>query len=511
MKRIFKYTTLIGILLMGYVATSCSDVDDLVTPEYARAFSPTELSAKISNKTNIIATWSYTKGAESFNLEVYQGTDESGTKVGTYNVSAEEVPYTVTGLEGETEYMIRVQTVGTRSDQENSKWTSISITTGTEQILYIIDPEDITPNSVTFRWPEGQTATKITMSPGNIEYILTDVDIAAGVATINGLVGETTYTAKLMNGTKTRGTMSFTTGVDVGGAIEVRPEDDFVSMLSNAQPGDAFALHPGTYGSNTKFVVKASVEIKAVRPNNKPILQGNISIENGASLLLKEIVLDGSTITTANQAIIFATAGTTYGALNVQGCEIKNHAKGLFYLNVASLIESITFNNCLIYNIVCDGGDFMDSRAGAYRTLTLSNSTVYNSCAARDLIRYDNVAAYAGTAPVINVTHCTLVGVAGGAANRIFYVRFVGNSINFNNNLVTNTLGLIANQAATAIPTFNNNNYFGAAALLTGSFGDASATQLDPKYKDAANGDFTVTNEAVQDKRVGDPRWLPAQ
>jgi hypothetical protein len=38
--------------------------------------------------------------------------------------------------------------------------------------------------------------------------------------------------------------------------------------------------------------------------------------------------------------------------------------------------------------------------------------------------------------------------------------------------------------------------------------GDTSGSNGDdPKYKDAASGDFTLGNESVAKKKVGDPRW----
>ena len=30
---------------------------------------------------------------------------------------------------------------------------------------------------------------------------------------------------------------------------------------------------------------------------------------------------------------------------------------------------------------------------------------------------------------------------------------------------------------------------------------------IDPQFKDAANGNFTIGNDNVKDKKVGDPRW----
>ncbi len=104
--------------------------------------------------------------------------------------------------------------------------------------------------------------------------MVTADEIAAGSATIEGLTSETNYTVTLKNGAKTRGILEFMTLVDIGNAIAVHPEDDFLALLAAANDGDAFALFPGTYGDASKFSVNKSIEIKGVYPYDKPILNG---------------------------------------------------------------------------------------------------------------------------------------------------------------------------------------------------------------------------------------------
>ena len=104
------------------------------------------------------------------------------------------------------------------------------------------------------------------------------------------------------------------------------------------------------------------------------------------------------------------------------------------------------------------------------------------------------------------------------SAKRLLYVRFAGNEINWTNNFVTNTKAVYSNQAKTSTPTFKNNYYYGCsnANIFDASdpdnkiywCGDAGAKNGDnPKYKDAAKGDFTIGNETVSKLKVGDPRW----
>ena len=516
--RIFKtiYTVLLSLGML-LIMTNCSDdlQDEIKTIEYDRLFSPTNLSSVVINNVNVRLQWTKNSLAENYTIELFA--DDSLAFEGTpdltiTDVTGAQLPYIVEGLDGATRYSARVKALS--SSVAESKWSpGVTFKTGTENILLQFEDGDITSSSVTLRWPAGQKATDIILQPGDIKYSVTASDVNDGIATISDLTAETDYTAKLMNGEKIRGTVSFKTLVDIGNAIPVTPEDDFIAMLESANDGDAFALFPGEYGDGSMFEVTKSVEIKGVYPFNKPILNGYISIKENSSLKLENIIIDGGSLTDGNQAIIFGTAGAEYGDIVVESCEIRNHVKGLYYLNVAALVESITINNSLMYDIECSGGDFMDSRSGAIKVITLSNSTIYNSAIQRDLIRYDNASAnFPGVVPQIKVDKNTFYNVCTGSSRRLLYVRFAGNEISFTNNIVASSDGIFTNQASTGIPDFANNNYFEAPNYLPGGstsskFFDESGLSFDPEFGNPASGNFSVKNVDVISLGIGDPRW----
>lgn len=520
-----KYIYILG-LSMAALISSCDDQStELTSIDYDRLFSPISLEARVVNQVNARLTWSPVSGATSYNIEVFANDSLTftGSPVRTLsNIVNTDIPYTITGLEGETKYSARVQAIGENITE--SKWNGVYFKTGTEQIFSSILEEDLTPTSVTLHWTAGETVTTITLSPGDISRSLTSAEIAAGAATIEGLTAETTYTAKLMNGTKTRGTMTFTTLIDLAGAIAIEPGDDFAQILQNAQDGDAFAFYPGTYANTIieegkevigKITISANIEIKAVRPSERPVINGCITLNDGASLTIKQVVLDG-TNTDGSQAFDFKTA-TTYGSLVIDDCEIRNYTKGFYYVNVAATIEEITVNNCLIYNIECNGGDMFDCRTGYIKVINLTNNTIWNSCASRDFVRYDDASGnFAGSAPIINIDHCTIDGVSNNASRRLFYVRFKNNSITFTNNMISNMPKCgrgFSDNSNTAVPTFSNNNYFNTANLVsleeggTGKYYDTTGKTLDPGYADATKGDFSITNDNLLYEGIGDPRW----
>ena len=514
MKNKWKY--IIGCLLLG--AASCSDApDELTSVDYDRLFSPTSLDCRPINQVDCIVKWNAVVNATSYVVELYEGETLGETPVRVDEVT--EPTLTYEGLLGETHYFVRVKAVGEAITE--SKWVEDTFETDPEQIFEAVANADLQATQVTLRWPAGEEADVITLTPADVEpYQITPEDIAAGCATITGLTPETEYTAVMTRGEKTRGTVTFTTPMDLGGATRLTPDMDFVAALEDAEAGTVFALEAGTYvipdekEAAGKLAISADVTLTAVDADNMPVINGSVALNNGASLTASNIIFDGTG--TESHAFDFVETGNC-DHLSLSGCEIRNYSKGFFYLNLATLVNTITVDNCLIHGVECSGSDMFDSRSGAYNSFTLSNSTVWNSCAARDFIRMDDASDnFAGVTPVITVTNCTLDGCSNNSSRRLLYVRFAGNSITFTNNMVSNMPDCgrgFSDNSATAVPTFSNNNYWNTKNLVSdggdgkAKFFDADGTTLDPGYKDAANGDFTLSNEDLIYEQVGDPRW----
>lgn len=514
-----SYIILFALLVMSAFNLSCTDdrAEELTSINYDRLFSPIEVEALVINRTDVRLEWVMSKEAESYVIELFE--NDSLTFAGTpvkveENVTPDQLPFYFRELEGEMRYSARIKAI--KANQNDSKWSGVYFKTSKEDIFLPFEDGDVEATAVTLRWMPGRDLTQITLSPGEITHQVTAEEIAAGKVTIEGLTGETNYVATLHNNDKVRGTKEFMTLVDIGNATPVSPEDDFFALLAEAEEGAAFALFPGTYKAESAIKIAKSVEIKGVYPYDKPVLKGSISLENGSSLLLKDITLDGSEIPEdkTSHAIVFATADVIYNNLTVDGCEIRNFEKGLMYLNVKAEVKDITFNGNLIHGIRSSGSDFIDSRSGAFHTLRFTNNTVYNSVPNRDFIRYDDKS---GDFPLISseilVDHNTLYGVSNGSGKRLLYVRFKANKITFTNNIVAETVAIFTNQNNTDPGTaFGGNNYFNAPNLFSKSgssskFFDDAATEEDPGFKDPSNGDFTLSNEVLKAKGTGDPRW----
>jgi len=508
------------VLMIGsFSLSSCKDgLSEITTLEVDRTFSPTDLVATVINKTDLRLNWKEVKNAKSYTIEIHTTADFSGTPVKSIkDVTYLQLPYIVTGLGGDTQYAIRVKAVGV--DVADSKWINATAKTEAEQIFQAVNQAKLTATSAVLNWTPGQMATSITLAPGNLIRPVTAAEVAAGEATITGLTGETLYTVRLLNGTNVRGTTTFTTLLDLGGAILVKPTDDLVAVIAAANAGDVFALSAGTYTINADITIGKNISLKGAKPTDKPIIKGAVfRIKANAGLGLKDLELDGTGSLNGNQTIIYDEASdNAYGNLSVEDCVIKNYIKGLLYVNVKALIEAMTFKGNIISNIECNGGDFIDFRAGLTKTLNFNNNTVYNSATARDFFRMDPTGStnFPTFTSVITIANNTLNGITNGAANRILYIRLAKHEIYFTKNIIANSGGILTNQALTNIvaANFTANNYFNAPTYISGSatanakYDAGTATTLNPGFTNVAAGNFTISNIDLKTNGIGDARW----
>ena len=510
----------------GTAFTSCSDPDEVQDLVLDRVLSPTGITARITNNTDIVVDWNEMSGATSYEIEAYADNNDYENNTPVVKTTTTTNTYTLTSLIGETDYYIRVRALDETNESRNSKWVEVKKTTNPEQNMNKVKSADIQSKAVKVTWVAGLQVDKIVCTPTSagstaetVTYTLTADDIAAGSATISGLEPETAYKVTLKLGEKTRGYASFTTNVDFSDAIKVSPTDDWQSAIENAAAGTKIALAPGVYQlTSAKLKINSNVMIGAQDSGNLPVLNTCININNEASLMLYQVVLDG-TGTDGSQAIEYKSTGT-FGDLIIKGCEIKNYTKGFIYINLAAVANAITIDNTLIHDIVCDGGDFIDSRKGGWNSLSLTNSTIYNSAAKRDIFRADDVSATVNAKMETYIDKCTFYNIGNGNAKyRFFYLRFKGNSNTFTNNVVVNFNNLrgFANSSAVGTPTYSNNYYYNCKNLLSQDESntesgltcfDSEGKVLDANpFKDPDNGDFTITDEVMQTYKFGDPRW----
>lgn len=513
---------------------SCSDpMDEITSIIFDREFSPVDLEASNIKETSAQLKWAVSEKVKEYVVEVYADDSLTFAKSPVLVKRGASNKITLDGLTYDTQYSIKVVACDPDGNtSRDSRPATVYFRTAAQQIFNVVEEDNIGDRSVVLTWPEGETEISeirayesATMNAVST-HVISDAELAAGRATVTGLNPETKYTFKLLyvkNGVaKERGSKTLTTIADLNGAILVRPTDDIATKISEAKDGDVFALTGGTFVVNSEsegvagcLMVSKNITIKGIYPTRVPTINGRFQLDDGATLTINQVNLDGEN-TTGDQCFNFK--GTNVGGVSVDNSEIKNYAKGVFYVNVEARVPYIKFNNCLIHNITCEGGDMFDCRKGCIDLFSMTNSTVYASCAGRDFVRFDDASAsFAGATPVVTIDHCTIDAAANASGKRLLYVRFAGTTINWTNNVTTNTTAVWSNQSKTNVPTFGNNNvYFNCAKLnvldgaeggKTNLFIDDRASTLDPQYTDAANGNFKYKNESVSKLKAGDPRW----
>ena len=206
MKRLVTKTIIICFALVAGLMISCNDNDNPI----ATLPTPTNLEYTVIDHSKVELDWDAVESAESYTIEVFLN--------GNLNFESDPISiipdvadnsYTLINLSSNTEYSVRICAVSNVFNE--SEWVGITFKTNEEQLFEAVDPDDVTETQVTLRWTAGQVATKIILTPGDIEYDITLNDIGNGKVTVTGLTSGTEYTAKLMNNDVVRGTIVFTT------------------------------------------------------------------------------------------------------------------------------------------------------------------------------------------------------------------------------------------------------------------------------------------------------------
>ncbi|WP_246074227.1 DUF5123 domain-containing protein [Flavobacterium daemonense] len=511
----------IAALLFMTAFSSCDTFNEPVidTLNVNRAFSPIDLKATVKNQTTVELNWTVKPDADHYVVEFSADDTEFKTIYKTVNVAPDQLPVKVQ-LEGETVYSIRVKAISS-TGLADSIWSVTTATTLSEQLFVSPVPAaDIEATQVTLRWPANTNATNITVEPGAINHVLTTAEKASGVAIITGLKGETAYTANLWNGTKKRGTATFTTGIDIGTGILVKPEDNnLLQKITDAPSGSVLVLMPGDYTAQTALVtVNKTLTIRGLRTENKPKLKLNFTLAtnpaNASEIVnfsLIDVDLSGSGLT-GGAITVGVTGSPQFGDVLISSSNVHDFPSQLIYGSGVAKLKSFTVDKSTIKNVNTAGGaDFIDFRTTFVGSVSLTKST-FDTCSSRDFIRMD-VSSFSGTGLTSNVLidQCTIYAPTLPLASRILYLRSLANASIVRNTLFAVGSAVYTNSTATAAPSFLNNNNFNSPNLaLVGSNNkpDASATTLDPQFANAAGGNFTVGNSAVKDKGIGDPQWI---
>ncbi len=538
------YALVAAAIVSGTAMVSCSEPGDVQDLVLDRILSPTGVESRVTSSNDIVLAWNSMSGASQYEVQAFEETEDyaNATAAITHVVTnvAETVADTLTDLKGETTYYIRIRSVDAANESRNSKWYVTSKTTNAEQKMDKVKSANIKSDAVTLTWLAGIDVDKIVLTPNPgtagsssqaVTYDLTAENKAAGSATVTGLTPETTYQAILQLNGKTRGYQTFTTNIDLSDGTVYGPEDNWQTAISSAASGAKIVLKPGVYTATDKtsaIKISSNITIAGQNSADLPVINAYFTLHNSASVMFYQVKLNGEGLGSSAdgkvQCVEYKDASVEYGALTFKGCEVYNYVKGFIYNNVASSVKSISIDDCTIHDVVCDGGDFIDFRKSPWESLSLTNSTIYNTAAKRSLLRLDDSSSsYGAIKPDTKIDHCTFYNVGNSSEKQMmFYIRFGSKDVNtntFTNNVVVGYTLVrgFTNQSKTGAISFSNNLYYNCANLQSQAEGNTvTPTQFDSEkatvltadpFKDAANADFTIAEEAIAAKQAGNPLW----
>ena len=511
-----RLTKLTGVFLcvISMISIACEDDIDPVIQELntSRVFAPVGLEARVRNQVNIELSWTADPSVDQYIIEFFQDSLVfSGDPVSTATVDEIPAQGTITYTEsfsGETVYSARIKAV--EEGLAESKWATVAVKTDPEQIFLALPGENVQDTYATVLWAAGSEVTHLLVSPGNTLVQISDSQRAAGSATIDGLAGATDYTVTLYNGTKRRGTVTFSTLKEA----TVTANDDLAAAISAAADGATLIVAAGTYDIGGTEITK-SITIEGQKWYDMPVVTGQFTCASSvSSITLRYLDVRGEN--NYGQFFNASAAECNLGALTIEGCEISGYDNNIIYSNSGGTYGDITIMDSYIHDIPGGGGDGFDFRGGVVGSLTVSNTVIAKGI--RSLLRMQVPAD-------VVFTSCTFYQacIADNSNNRGFFrMSGAGNSLEVSQCLFVET-GLEGTGGAIygnwsrlgdidpAVTTsYSDNFYYNAIGLFEGEYtdpGSVDASEADPGIADPANGDFTITNQTMIDEEVGPARW----
>lgn len=293
-------------------------------------------------------------------------------------------------------------------------------------------------------------------------------------------------------------------------SFTVTSAEDFTAAVEAGKTEIIFAASGSPYEIETIDLVPGMKLKGEVSGGVLPVVNvGGITARGElGSILIENISFN---LTSAN-AILVDQAGMTAKSIIVRGCEFKNVSHSVFYGNAAATVSSLVFSDNVLSGLGGNQGTF-DFRSGVYTAVTLENNTVTGG---RDLVRADAETI----SEALNINNNLIDGAALNTGNGLLYVRATLESYVVKRNLFLNENGtnnLLSKASGVKVPSTMTGNFFyncTSEKFFTGLITEEIATNggvilsSDP-VKDAAAGDYTLTDALALSSNVGPHRWNP--
>jgi hypothetical protein len=210
-KNIKQVTGLLLTLGSLLGLSSCLDEPSEGETMADQLFRPIQFTASVTGIA-VNFTWVPIKGA-SYALEISRDSLRFQNELQVIALDS-TTAFTVSDLWSSSRYSARIKAVSKNSDVKDSGYQTITFTTGIENVFISTGSTAIKANSVQLAWDSTKVVTDIKVFIAEqlqSTIPLTTADITRGSRLIDGLKPKTTYSFKIYNGEKLRGTAAVTT------------------------------------------------------------------------------------------------------------------------------------------------------------------------------------------------------------------------------------------------------------------------------------------------------------
>ncbi len=290
--------------------------------------------------------------------------------------------------------------------------------------------------------------------------------------------------------------------------LVVKTVDELLAAIAAGK--DAITLAPGEYDLGGALTVTAPLALKG---QADAVIKGGFKLSGPAvgSFSTENLRVE------ANGLDIFLNLDNAEGVVaeevTIKNTEIDGFSKSVIYAsNTADMfdIQNIVFSGVVVKNQGTGQGVF-DLRNGKYQSFTLTESTVTGG---RDFLRIDAPCSiYSVLVKNNTLDNLNDSGNAGG----IFCVRATPALYEVSYNIVANIQNSISGRTAAMVPKLKKNVWYNIGEkFYTGCIdaelamdGNGVVLSADP-FKNAAEGDYTLTNAVVMSLGAGASMWNPS-
>ena len=308
-----------------------------------------------------------------------------------------------------------------------------------------------------------------------------------------------------------------------GNDFTVTSAEEFTAALSAGKTD--LTLAAGNYEIGT-IEVPAGLRMSGASSTGKPVVTGALKLkgEGLGKLSFENIIFQGSSscsnaVTVSNKTGDGATDFVSASSVTFKNCQFKDYSKSVWYnpkgnkSTAESEISSVMFDGCRFTNCTT-GQNTIDVRDGKYGIITIKNST-FEACAVSgaEVFRIDDGQNGLVECDGFVVKNNTFYNCSAASGKAIFYVRETFNTYNVEGNLFigTSTAAGKYSRSTVVMPALKNNFFYSVGEnWFTGDITEDGTVLASDPVKDAANGDYTLTNALVMSCNAGAPCWNPS-